>query len=41
MRTPPDPTSFKPKDLNELIWLFKRLYGLGEEQFMKPSGFTQ
>ena len=26
LRTPPDPTSFKPKDLGELIYLFKRLY---------------
>ena len=31
MRTPPDPTSFKPKDLGELIYLFKRLYSLGEQ----------
>ena len=31
LRTPPDPTSFKPKDLSELLFLFKRLYGLGEE----------
>ena len=28
LRTPPDPTSFKPKDLGELIYLFKRLYNL-------------
>ena len=31
LRTPPDPTSFKPKDLGELIYLFKRLYSLGEQ----------
>ena len=31
MRTPPDPTSFKPKDLGELIYLLKRLYSLGEQ----------
>ena len=31
LRTPPDPTSFKPKDLSELLFLFKRLYGLGEQ----------
>ena len=31
LRTPPDPTSFKPKDLGELIYLFKRLYNLGEQ----------
>tara|TARA_Y100000814_G_scaffold201905_1_gene148821 strand:- start:982 stop:2598 length:1617 start_codon:yes stop_codon:yes gene_type:complete len=39
MRTPPDPTSFKPKDLNELIWLFKRLYGLGEETIYETIRF--
>lgn len=32
MRTPPDPTSFKPKDLSELMYLGKELYGLGEEE---------
>jgi len=31
LRTPPDPTSFKPKDLGELMYLFKRLYSLGEQ----------
>ena len=31
LRTPPDPTSFKPKDLGELIYLFKRLHSLGEQ----------
>ncbi|MEO1930218.1 MAG: NAD(P)/FAD-dependent oxidoreductase, partial [Gammaproteobacteria bacterium] len=31
LRTPPDPTSFRPKDLEELLYLFKRLYGLGEQ----------
>ena len=31
LRTPADPTSFRPKDLSELLYLGKRLYGLGEE----------
>jgi len=31
LRTPPDPTSFRPKDLEELLYLFKRMYGLGEQ----------
>ena len=30
MRTPPDPTSFKPRDIMELIYLGKAFYGLGE-----------
>ncbi len=32
LRTPPDPTSFRPRDLSELIFLGKRLYELGEDQ---------
>ena len=32
LRTPPDPTSFKPRDLQELMYLAKKLYDLGEEQ---------
>src|ERR1700730_7343339 len=32
MREPPDPTSFKPRDLKELLYLGKRFHGLGEER---------
>jgi phytoene dehydrogenase-like protein len=31
MRTPPDPTSFKPRDIRELLHLAKAFYNLGEE----------
>jgi phytoene dehydrogenase-like protein len=30
MRTPPDPSSFRPRDLAELAWLGKRMFGLSE-----------
>lgn len=39
MRTPPDPTSFKPRDLMELIYLGKRFYGLGKEQMHETVRF--
>ena len=39
LRTPPDPTSFKPKDLEELIYLFKRLYGIGEKTIYETIRF--
>ncbi len=32
LRTPADPTSFRPKDLQELFFLGKNLYELGEEE---------
>lgn len=32
LRTPPDPTSFRPKDLSELAFLGKRMLGIGEEE---------
>ncbi|MEE8295526.1 MAG: NAD(P)/FAD-dependent oxidoreductase [Sphingomonadales bacterium] len=32
LRTPADPVSLRPKDLSELLFLGKRLYGLGEEE---------
>ena len=31
LRTPPDPTSFKPRDIKELMFLAKAFYDLGEE----------
>ncbi|MEX0922831.1 MAG: NAD(P)/FAD-dependent oxidoreductase [Rhodovibrionaceae bacterium] len=30
MRPPPDPTSFRPRDINELLYLGKAFHGLGE-----------
>jgi phytoene dehydrogenase-like protein len=30
MRTPPDPSSFRPRDLQELAWLGKQMFGLSE-----------
>jgi phytoene dehydrogenase-like protein len=30
MRTPPDPSSFRPRDLAELAWLGKQMFGLSE-----------
>ncbi|MFO1032951.1 MAG: NAD(P)/FAD-dependent oxidoreductase [Hyphomicrobiales bacterium] len=32
LRTPPDPTSFKPRDLQELAFLGKQLFGLPEHE---------
>jgi phytoene dehydrogenase-like protein len=32
LRTPPDPTSFRPRDLKELLWLGRHFYRIGEER---------
>jgi phytoene dehydrogenase-like protein len=32
MRTPPDPTSFKPRDIMEMLWLAKKFWALGENE---------
>ncbi len=39
MRTPPDPTSFKPRDIMELLYLGKRFYGMGKEQMLETIRF--
>jgi phytoene dehydrogenase-like protein len=39
MRTPPDPASFKRRDLMELLYLGKRFYGLGKEQMHETIRF--
>jgi len=39
LRTPPDPTSFKPRDIQELMYLAKKLYDLGEEQIYEFMRF--
>jgi len=39
MRTPPDPTSFKPRDLMELLELGRRFWNLGEERMYETIRF--
>ena len=39
MRCPPDPTSFKPRDIMELIYLGKRFHGMGEERMYDTVRF--
>jgi len=39
MREPPDPTSFKPRDLGELMYLGRRFHGMGEERMYDTLRF--
>ncbi len=39
MREPPDPTSFKPRDIRELLYLGGRFQGLGEERMYDTLRF--
>jgi phytoene dehydrogenase-like protein len=39
LREPPDPTSFKPRDLRELLFLGRRFHGLGEERMYDTLRF--
>ncbi len=39
MRTPPDPTSFAPRDIMELVYLGKRFHALGEAQMYDTLRF--
>jgi len=39
LRTPPDPTSFRPRDINELLWLAKQFWGLGEKELYEYIRF--
>jgi hypothetical protein len=39
MREPPDPTSFKPRDIKELLYLGKRFHGLGEARMYDTLRF--
>lgn len=39
MRTPPDPTSFKPRDLMELLFLAKEFWKLGEKEIYEYARF--
>jgi len=38
LREPPDPTSFKPRDIMELLHLGKHFHGLGEERMYDTLG---
>ena len=39
LRTPPDPSSFKPRDIKELLWLAKEFYALGERELYEYVRF--
>ncbi|MCP4001440.1 MAG: NAD(P)/FAD-dependent oxidoreductase, partial [Gammaproteobacteria bacterium] len=39
MRTPPDPASFKPRDLQEFLWLAKQFWALGEKEIYEYLRF--
>lgn len=39
MRTPPDPTSFKPRDLKELAHLGRRFFDMGEDRMLETIRF--
>lgn len=39
LRTPPDPTSFRPRDIKELLWLAKQFWSLGEKELYEYMRF--
>ncbi len=39
MREPPDPTSFKPRDIQELLYLGQHFHGLGERRMYETLRF--
>jgi phytoene dehydrogenase-like protein len=39
MRTPPDPVSFKPRDIRELLFLGKQMWALGEREIYEYIRF--
>jgi len=39
MRTPPDPTSFRPRDIKELLFFAKELWNLGEKEIYEYVRF--
>jgi len=39
MRTPPDPASFRPRDVKEFLWLAKRFKALGEREIYEYIRF--
>ena len=39
LRTPPDPTSFRPRDIRELLYLAKQVWALGEKEIYEYVRF--
>lgn len=39
LRTPPDPTSFRPRDIRELLWMGKQMWALGEKEIYEYVRF--
>ncbi len=39
LRTPPDPTSFRPRDIRELLFMGKQMWSLGERQIYEYIRF--
>ncbi len=39
MRTPPDPTSFRLRDIRELLWLARKFWALGEKELYEYIRF--
>jgi phytoene dehydrogenase-like protein len=39
MRTPPEPTSFRPRDVREFLWLAKKFRALGEKELYEYIRF--
>ena len=39
MRTPPEPTSMRPRDIMEFLWLARQFWGLGEKQLYEYVRF--
>jgi phytoene dehydrogenase-like protein len=39
LRTPPDPTSFRPRDIRELLFLGKQMWAMGERQMYEYVRF--
>ena len=39
MRTPPEPTSFRPRDIMEMLWLARKFWALGEKEIYEYVRF--
>ncbi|MDX1498330.1 MAG: NAD(P)/FAD-dependent oxidoreductase [Woeseiaceae bacterium] len=39
LRTPPEPTSFRPRDIREFLWLAKKFWALGEKELYEYVRF--